>query len=109
MVNYDAWLEKPYQDQCRDADAFEAAIEEVMQEPEFDPLNVKTFLAAIDDACLYAIKDEIAKELQADYDPKMGMKMLGELIFNAVYDRCYELAEKEAIKRYNDNLEGYEP
>ena len=108
MQGYDRWLEQPYQDHYYHLDGLEEMTEQILEEPEFDPCNVDTFLNAIDDACLYAIKDKLAKLLQEEFDPVRGWRELGTDIYEAVYRYCQSAAEREAIKRYNDGLEGQE-
>ena len=105
---YDRWLEQPYQDHHHHLDGLEEMTEQIMSEPEFDPNNVETFLDAIDNACLYAVKDKLAQILQKDFDPQVGDKELGNQIYEAVYLHCCNLAETEAIKRYNESLEHQE-
>ena len=72
MTDYDRWLEQPYQEQAERDDAIDAIVEEVLQEPEFDPTNADTFLQAIDDATLYEVQEELAKALK---DPEPGFAM----------------------------------
>lgn len=99
MTDYDRWLEQPYQEQAERDDAIDAIVEEVLQEPEFDPTNADTFLQAIDDATLYEVQEKLAEALK---DPEPGFAKLGSVIYNAVYEYCHRNAENEAVKRYND-------
>lgn len=103
MTDYDRWLEQPYQEQAERDDAIEHLTEQVLEEKEFDPTNVDTFLAAIDDAVLYGAKDKIAQALK---DPNPGHAALGNVIYEAVYQYWYSQAEEEAANRYNQGLGG---
>lgn len=101
MTDYDRWLEQPYQEQAARDDAIEQLVEQVLQEEEYDPTHADTFLQAIDDAVLYAVKEKLALALK---DPTPGHAALGKVIYDAVYDYCYNQADNEAARRYNEGL-----
>jgi len=103
MTDYDRWLEQPYQDKADRDDAIDAIVEDVLKESGFDPTNSETFLQAIDDAVLYSAVEKIEAALKS---PKPHFAELGSAIYDAVYQYCYDMAEKEAVKRYDDGLRG---
>ena len=102
MVDYDRWLEQPYQEQADRSAAIEAMVEDVLKEEEYDPTNVETFFEAINDGCLEPLSDKLQAALS---DPEPGFAKLGAVIYDAVYDYCYKRADDEAARRYN---EGYQ-
>lgn len=103
MTDYDRWLEQPYQEAAERSAAIEALVEEVLDEDEFNPMNVTTFLSAIDDAVLHGVKEKLQVALA---DPEVGHAQLGKVIYDAVYDYCYDQADNEAARRYNEGLDG---
>ena len=109
MTHYDRWLEKDYQEQAAHDEALEEMIDEIiMTEPQFHPFNIKTFFDAIDDACLYKGKKEFEKILHKKRFSEKDFYELGILLFNFVYLHCYNQASQEALKRFNEGLEGQE-
>lgn len=103
MTDYDRWLEQPYQEAAERDDAIEQLVEQVLEEEEFDPTNVETFFEAINDGCLEPLADKLQAALK---DPNVGHAALGKVIYDAVYEYCYDRAEKEAAERYNSGLGG---
>lgn len=98
---YDDWLEEPYQ---RQADK-DAAIDEIageLMQGECNPQDVDVFLAAIDNACLYGIKEKLQKILSEG----QGYLALGEAIWDAVHDHESLAAQSIAAERYNAGLRG---
>jgi hypothetical protein len=102
MSNYDQWLEEPYQRKAEQDASIEKMVEDVLKEPEYDPTNIASFLYAIDDDVLHGVKEKL---IQALNDPNPGFGKLGSVIYEAVYDYYYELAEKEAAHRYNQGFQ----
>lgn len=100
MSDYDAWLERPYQEAAdRDA-AIEAMVQQVLTEPDFDPTLASNFLLAVENGALEKVQDRIAKALQEEV---VG-PALGAVVYLAVYDYFYDLADKEAAHRYNSGF-----
>ena len=97
MTAYDDWLEKPYDNQAKIDQAIDDEIDHLMR-TEFNPNIVDVFLNAIDNCCLYAIKDAIAKTLKdnAPYEE------LGRLIFEAVQTHCIDNAIQQAQTNINE-------
>ena len=97
MTAYDDWLEKPYLDADEKDMAIDCEIDRLL-ETECNPNNIEVFLNAIDNCCLYAIKDAIAKTLKdnAPYEE------LGRLIFEAVQTHCIDNAIQQAQTNINE-------
>lgn len=101
-MDFDRWLEEPYDRRARESAAIEREIEQILNEPKFNPCNVHTFWEAIDGGVLANVplkKFQLALE-----SPEVGHAALGTVVFNAVYDWCYQQAENEAAKRYNEGI-----
>jgi hypothetical protein len=100
-MDYDRWLQQPYEDAANRSAAIEEMIEDVLQEDEFNPCNPNTFIDAILEGCLDGKEDAIKAALDNE---EVGHAALGTVMYEAVYQFCYDRAEDEAAKRYNDNL-----
>jgi hypothetical protein len=101
-MDFDRWLEQPYDERAKASAAIEREIERILDEPAFNPSNVETFWEAIDGGVLANVsKDDFRKALES---PEVGHNALGTLVFNAVYDWCYKQAENEAANRYNERI-----
>lgn len=98
---YDDWLEEPYQRQADKDAAIDEIANELMQ-GECNPQDVDVFLAAIDNACLYGIKEKLQKILSEG----QGYLALGEAIWDAVHDHELSAAQSIAAERYNAGLRG---
>lgn len=101
-MDYDKWLQQPYDDRAKMSASIEKEIEVVLQEEKYNPLHWETFLTAVDEGALNEIP--IQKLITALEDPAVGHSAIGTVVYNAVYDWCYKQAENEAAKRYNDRL-----
>jgi hypothetical protein len=99
-MNYDQWLEQPYDERAKASASIEKMIEQVLDEPEFNPCNAHTFWEAIDGGVLATVP--LNKFQAALENPEVGHAALGTVVFNAVYEWCYKQAENEAAKRYNE-------
>ena len=98
---YDDWLEAPYQEAEERANAIDEIASELMQD-EYNPQDVDVFLAAIDDACLYSIREKLKTILSEG----QGYLALGEAIWDAVHDHELRAANALAAERYNAGLRG---
>ena len=99
MTAYDDWLEKPYLDEEEKQDAIDDEIEHLLQ-TEFNPTNLDVFLNAIDNACLYASKEQLAKTIR-DNAP---WEELGRYVFKAVQTYCINSAIQQAQKNVNEKF-----
>jgi hypothetical protein len=98
-MNYDQWLEQPYDERAKASASIEKMIEQVLDEPAFNPCHIQTFMDAVAEGAL----DDKRSELQnALLNPEVGHAALGNAVYNAIYDWCYQQAENEAAKRYNE-------
>lgn len=106
MTAYDRWLEAPYQEACERDEAIDEMVEQLL-DGECDPHDVDVFLSAIDNACLYAMKEQIAEAIAKGHS---GHEAIGKAIWSAVYEHCKTEAENIAADRYNSgNRNDYDP
>ena len=106
MTAYDDWLEAPYQEACQRDEAIDGITQELL-DGECNPHDVDVFLSAIDNACLYASKEQIAKAIALG---QSGHEAIGKAIWSAVYEHCKTEAENIAAERYNSgNRSEYDP
>lgn len=102
---YDDWLEAPYQEAEERANAIDSIADELMQ-GECNPQDADVFLAAIDDECLYRIREKLQKILSEG----QGYLALGEAIWDAVHDHQLSIANELAVERYkNPPAAEYDP
>lgn len=106
MTAYDRWLEAPYQEACERNEAIDEIAEQLL-DGECDPHDVDVFLNAIDNACLHAAKEQIAKAIAVGVS---GHEAIGKVVWDAVYQHCLEEANSIAADRYNSgNRAEYDP
>jgi hypothetical protein len=99
-MNYDTWLERPYQEAAERDHAIEQEVERLLED-EYDIKKFDVFVDAIANDCMHMAKSEIEQALA------VGDKhLLGELIFDAVAEQLDQWAESEAANRYNNGLIG---
>jgi hypothetical protein len=91
MTAYDNWLEKPYQDQDQRDEEIDNEIDRLL-ETEYNPADVKVFMDAIDNACLYADQEKLAEILKTN----APWEDLGRYVFKAVQTHCVNSAIQEA-------------
>jgi uncharacterized protein (DUF1778 family) len=91
MTAHDDWLEKPYLDQEARDQAIDNEIDRLL-ETDYNPANVKVFMDAIDNNCLYADQEKLAKILNTN----APWEELGRYVFKAVQTYCVNSAIQEA-------------
>lgn len=101
-MDYDRWLQQPYDEAAQRTAAIEQMIEDVLKEDEFNPLKAETFCTAISEGVIDDIPKAVLEE--ALNDPNPGFAKLGRLVYEAVYRWCYASADDEAAHRYNNSL-----
>jgi len=98
-MDFDRWLQQPYDDRARASESIRQEIERILMEPEYNPCNVKTFIEGIENG---ALDDSRAALKSALESPEVGHAALGSVVFNAVYDWCYKQADNEAARRLHE-------
>jgi hypothetical protein len=88
-MNYDSWLEQPYQQQAQADDEFHEQLDELMR-TEYRIDNIDNFMEALNDEILYKKKAEIEDAL-ANRDTHQ----LGRIIYSEVLDWLEVMAERE--------------
>ena len=102
-MNYDDWLEQPYQEAAERDEAIDAEVERLL-EGECNPHDAECFLGAIDDACLYSIpKEKIAEAIAIGV---CGFEAIGKIVWQSVCEHLRAQAESIAADRYNKGLTG---
>jgi len=99
-MNYDDWLEQPYQEAAERDHAIEQEVERLLED-EYDIKKFDVFVDAIANDCMHMAKTEIEQALATG-----DKHRLGELIFEAVAEQLDLWAENEAADRYNNGLIG---
>jgi hypothetical protein len=99
-MNYDDWLEQPYQEAAERDHAIEQEVERLLED-EYDIKKFDVFVDAIANDCMHMAKTEIEQALATG-----DKHRLGELIFDAVAEQLDHWAESEAADRYNNGLIG---
>jgi len=92
-MNYDSWLEQPYQDQYDEDDKIDSRVEELMEE-DYNPNDFNNFVESISEASkddIETIEDYLQRK---EYD-KLGLKL---------WAICYERMEKQATNHAVENL-----
>lgn len=98
-MNYDDWLEAPYQDAEARAEAIDSLAEHLL-DGDYQPENIDNFLDAIDNGCLSG-KDIVSKLEQAIAVGVSGYEAIGKVVWDAVYEYMADRANAEAVRRYN--------
>lgn len=93
-MNYDSWLEQPYQDKCNEDDAIDARVEELMDE-DYNPNNFDNFIESISEA------DKTDIETIEDYLEKGEFEKLGRKLWSICYDRMEKQATDHAVENLN--------
>jgi hypothetical protein len=92
MKNYDAWLEKPYQDQ--------AAQDELIESETWELLHSSKMLTSVSSLC-EAISEDILYKKQAELEEamdKLDYKKFGEIIYHLNLDFWEDFCTKQVIK-----------
>lgn len=101
-MNYDDWLEQPYQEQAERDEAIDAEVERLLED-DHNPLDVSNFIDAICDDCLASYEERLDEALT---DPNPHFEALGRVLFDAVYAYWRNKAESLAAERYNSGMIG---
>lgn len=98
-MNYDDWLEAPFQEAETRADAIDS-ITETLLSGDYKPEDIDNFNEAIGEGCL---DTEIvqAKMAAAIAVGVSGHEAIGKVIWDAVYAYWYDQATKKAIDIYD--------
>jgi hypothetical protein len=88
-MNYDSWLEQPFQQQCQAEEDFHEQHDELMR-TTYRIDNIDNFMEALSDEILYKKKAEIEDAL-ANRDTHQ----LGRIIYSEVLDWLEVMAERE--------------
>lgn len=91
MTAYDDWLEKPYLDASERDEAIDNEID-LLLDTEWRPTDIKVFMHAIDNACLYADQSQLLEILNTN----APWEELGRYVFKAVQTYCVNSAIQQA-------------
>lgn len=92
-IDYDRWLEQPYQDEC-DKEEWIRCRTESLLEDDYDPNAFDNFCEAISEAS----PDEI--ETLQDYLEQREFEKLGRALWCIALEKMEAQAEAQAIKDY---------
>lgn len=95
-MNYDQWLEQPYQDAEDEAYAIDSISEQLFKE-DCSPFDVDNFIFAVDEGCLNDVIDKLKEAVKkGDDDPEL----LGKIVWHAVREYWATEADKQAEEIY---------
>ncbi len=93
-MNYDSWLEQPYQDQYDEDEKIDCRVEELMKE-DYKPTDFNNFAESISEAS----KEDV--ETVEDYLEKGEFEKLGRKLWSICYERMERQATNHAVENLN--------
>ena len=93
-MNYDSWLEAPYQERYAEEDKIDERVEELMSE-DYNPNTFDNFIESISEA------DKTDIETIEDYLEKGEFEKLGRKLWSICYDRMEKQATDHAVENLN--------
>lgn len=90
-MNYDSWLEQPYQDKYDEDDKIDSRVEELMKE-DYKPEDFNNFVESISEAK----KEDI--EIIEDYLEQGEFEKLGRKLWSICYERMESQANSHAAE-----------
>ena len=102
-MNYDDWLEAPYQQAEATAYAIDSITEDLLS-GDFSPENIDNFLEAIAEGALEtdAARAAIAPTIEVG---QTDFALIGKAVWNAVYSHIHDKAAERALEIYNNGPE----
>ena len=88
-MNYDAWLEQPYEQQAQQDAEFQEQLDELLN-TKYRIDNIDNFMEALQDEILYKKKEAIEDALY-----NKDTHQLGRIIYSEVLDWLEVMAERE--------------
>ena len=88
-MNYDTWLEQPYEQQAQQDAEFQEQLDELLS-TEYRIDNIDNFMEALQDEILYKKKEAIEDALY-----NKDTHQLGRIIYSEVLDWLEVMAERE--------------
>lgn len=93
-MNYDSWLEQPYQDQYAEDEKVDSRVEELMKE-DYKPTDFNNFIESISEAS----KEDV--ETIEDYLEQGKFEELGRKLWGICYERMEAQATSHAVENLN--------